>query len=217
MSEHERDPEVDFAAGPKNQTTQHAPQTDVPTMGNAALSQLLAQRVDREDLRSQGAGPLDEDIGAKISSAIGGGAPLDAATKVDMESHLGVDLSAVRIHTDSTADSLSRSVQAEAFTTGTDVFFSSGAYQAGSTDGRRLLGHELTHVVQQSTGDAGEGGRVSHPDDPHEREAKAVGDAIASSPVASVDRAATEELQESSTFAGVQREEAEEFEEDGAS
>lgn len=146
-------------------------------VGNRAFSQL----VDRSAIRSQGAGPLDPEIGGEIQAARGGGAQLDDSTRADMEGHLGVDLSAVRVHTDSNADALSRSVQAEAFTTGTDVFFKSGNYSPGSTDGRRLLAHELTHVVQQSTGTAGGGGEVSHPDDPHEVEAKAVGDEVAAS------------------------------------
>ena len=73
----------------------------------------------------------------------------------DMESHLGADLSGVRVHTDGNADRLNRSVQAEAFTSGSDVYFKSGKYSPESSDGRKLLAHELTHVVQQGTGQTG--------------------------------------------------------------
>ncbi len=160
-------------------------------LGNRSLAALVDRvtgvgrvaGVDRVAGFSQGAGPLDPDIATEIDSARTGGMPLPDPTRVDMEHHLGVDLSAVRVHADARADRLSRSVQAEAFTTGTDIFFSQGAYRPSTTDGRRMLGHELTHVVQQTTGAVGGESRVSHPGDPHEIEAARVGDAIASSPM----------------------------------
>lgn len=88
---------------------------------------------------------------------------------------LGADLNGVRVHTDARADMLSRSLNAEAFTVGRDVFFRQGAYAPGSGEGRKLLTHELTHVAQQ-------GGtqpsiarksnlRVGPADDAYEREA----------------------------------------------
>lgn len=166
-----------------------------PILPNSALSRMLG-RVDRAATRSQGAGPLNDEIAADITAARGGGHSLEDSTRADMEGHLGVDLSSVRVHTDGVADTLSRSVQAEAFTTGTDVFFRNGAYQPGSTDGRRLLAHELTHVVQQSTGSVGRAGEVSHPDDPHEREASAVADGVASAAPAVHREATDEELDE---------------------
>jgi hypothetical protein len=90
----------------------------------------------------------------------------------------------VRVHADSRGDTLSRSVQADAFTTGSDVFFRSGRYAPSSSDGRKLLAHELTHVVQQSSGSVGAESRVSHPDDHHEREASAVADSVTTSAAA---------------------------------
>src|SRR4030095_4569821 len=88
------------------------------------------------------------------------------------------DLSPVRVHTDGAAATLNRAVQAEAFTTGTDIFFAPGRYDPSSSAGRGLLAHELTHVVQQSSGAGGPGGTVSHPDDPAELEAAAVADQV---------------------------------------
>lgn len=167
--------------------SQPAEQAYLPqTVGNAAFGQLVggsAPAAQRAADASQGAGPLDPEIGQEIGRARGGGSPLPEPVQADMQTNLGADLSSVRVHTDAKADALSRSVQAEAFTTGTDVFFRSGAYTPESTSGRRLLAHELTHVVQQSSGQV-EGGMVSHPDDAHEVEARAVGDAVASAPVA---------------------------------
>lgn len=133
----------------------------------------------RRALRSQGAGPLDPEIGEAIEARRGAGSPLPEPVRAEMEGHLGVDLSAVRVHTDSAAASLNRSVQAEAFTTGPDVFFAPGRFDPSSSAGRGLLAHELTHVVQQSAGAGGPGGTVSHPDDPAELEAAAVGEHVA--------------------------------------
>lgn len=188
-----------------------APPSAAPTplhsrVGNRAFREI----VQRATMKTQGAGPLDPEIGEEIRSAQGGGRALDDATRVDMESHLGVDLSAVRVHDDANADALNRSVQAEAFTTGTDVFFKSGAFSPGSSDGRRLLAHELTHVVQQSSGMTDGAGEVSHPDDPHEVEARSVGDAVAASPVGTLDRSA--ESVEGEAGPELQRQEEEEEE-----
>jgi Domain of unknown function (DUF4157) len=146
--------------------------------GNAAVTRLVRQ-VRRTELDSQGAGPLDPEIGAEIEAARGGGSPLADPVRSEMEHHFGLDLGAVRLHTGSTAATLSRSVQAEAFTTGTDIFLGGGSPDAASSAGRELLAHELTHVVQQSTGAGGEAATVSHPHDPAEVQARAVGRAVA--------------------------------------
>jgi hypothetical protein len=67
-----------------------------------------------------------------------------------MESSFGADFSGVRVHADAQSDTLNQSLNARAFTTGQDVFFRQGAYSPGSSGGRELLAHELTHVVQQN-------------------------------------------------------------------
>jgi len=66
-----------------------------------------------------------------------------------MESGFGPSFGEVRIHRDATADKLTRSVQAKAFTTGKDIFFQRGEYNPGSSADNDLLAHELTHTVQQ--------------------------------------------------------------------
>lgn len=142
--------------------------------GNAAFSRF----VQRFASGGAGAGPLDPEIGAAIDTERGGGSPLPDSVSADLGSQFGVDFGAVRVHTDEQADVLSRSVQAAAFTTGTDIFFSRGSYDPGSPAGRELLAHELTHVVQQSAGLGGEG-RVSHPDDGAEVQARQVARMVA--------------------------------------
>lgn len=86
---------------------------------------------------------------ADLRSELGGGSALPSKVAKSMGESLGADFSGVRIHTDARAASLANRFAAKAFTVGSDVFFSKGAYQPDSPDGRKLLAHELVHVVQQ--------------------------------------------------------------------
>jgi len=91
------------------------------------------------------------DVDSGIRAITGGGRPLNAETRSFMEERLGHDFTRVRIHTDDSAARTSRSLQAHAFTVGNDIAFAAGQYQPSSGSGRRLLAHELTHVVQQGS------------------------------------------------------------------
>jgi hypothetical protein len=93
---------------------------------------------------------VSQELETRINAARSSGQPLTESARASLESHLQRDLSHVRIHTDAEADKLSQHLEAKAFTTGQDVFFRDGAYQPGSEIGKNLLGHEMTHVVQQS-------------------------------------------------------------------
>ena len=109
------------------------------------------------------------------------GAPLGGETRDFMESRLGADFGDVRVHTDSKASESARSVQAHAYTVGNDVVFQSGKYEPESDSGKRMLAHELTHVVQQRSGPvagtAAPGGiKVSHPSDAFEQAAESSAD-----------------------------------------
>lgn len=108
-----------------------------------------------------------------------GGKALDPGTRSSMESAFGADFGSVRVHTDSAASKLSRSMQATAFTHGSDIYFSEGTYTPGSDSGSHLLAHELTHVVQRQQGrDTGgvsaSGTTIGKANDPLEAEAEAV-------------------------------------------
>ncbi|WP_197285210.1 DUF4157 domain-containing protein [Planktothricoides sp. SR001] len=96
-------------------------------------------------------GPASQDLESSINRAKGGGQPLDAGLQQSMGQAMGADFSGVRVHTDSSANNLSQSIQAKAFTTGQDVFFAQGQYDPGSKDGQELIAHELTHTIQQSS------------------------------------------------------------------
>jgi hypothetical protein len=79
----------------------------------------------------------------------GTGRPLDSATRAFFEPRFGVNFGQVRVHTNDAAAQASARLNARAFTLGNGVYFGASAYQPATREGRRLLAHELTHVVQQ--------------------------------------------------------------------
>lgn len=95
---------------------------------------------------------------AGLAERAGDGYRLPAAVRERLESSLGANLSAVRIHTGPEADTMARALRADAFTCGSEVFFRDGAYRPGTRAGLRLLVHEIAHVLQQARGQVGAGG-----------------------------------------------------------
>ncbi len=93
---------------------------------------------------------------AEIATLPYSGMPLSAAERSFFEPRFGHDFSNVRIHTDAQASHLAQELNAEAFTVGPDIAFAAGAYAPGTTEGQHLIAHELTHVVQQTTGGVGQ-------------------------------------------------------------
>lgn len=112
----------------------------------------------------------------------GSGNSLDMGTRSLMESRFGQDFSHVRLHTDDAAAEAARLVQAQAFTTGRDIYFGRNRYQPQTREGQKLLAHELTHTIQQ--GEAGSGLQtasvLSAPGDRYEQEADVIADAVMS-------------------------------------
>jgi hypothetical protein len=78
------------------------------------------------------------------------GIPLDSATRAFFEPRFGHDFSRVRVHTDQRAGEAAKELDARAFTHGTDIAFGPGQYVPNTAQGRHLIAHELTHVVQQA-------------------------------------------------------------------
>jgi len=74
---------------------------------------------------------------------------LDPETQAFFEARFGQGLSRVRVHTDARASESARAVNALAYTVGRDIVFAPGRFAPGANEGRRLLAHELAHVVQQ--------------------------------------------------------------------
>ena len=106
---------------------------------------LQAKSVQSSDTRQIAAPPIVHEVLASP------GQLLDEATRVFMEPRFGHDFSQVRVHADAKAAESSRAVNALAYTVGRDVVFGTGQYAPHTSEGRRLLAHELTHVLQQST------------------------------------------------------------------
>jgi len=78
------------------------------------------------------------------------GEPLDSTTRAFFEPRFGHDFSQVRVHNDVRAVKSARAVNALSYTVGKDVVFNEGQYFPNSSEGKRLIAHELTHVIQQS-------------------------------------------------------------------
>ena len=77
------------------------------------------------------------------------GAPMPAPLRASADQAFGADFSNVRIHGDARAQSWAEQLHARAFTVGADIYFGAGQFRPQTQDGRRLIAHELTHVVQQ--------------------------------------------------------------------
>lgn len=141
--------------------------------GNAATAGLVAQREEVADVVS------------------GGGQPLPAQVRHEMETRMGHDFSDVRVHHDAAADASATAMRARAYTVGTNIVFQRDAFNPTSFAGRKLIAHELTHVVQQRHGpvsgtDIGGGVKVSDPADRFEREAEATAHEVMSQPLPEV-------------------------------
>lgn len=152
----ERAPVAPPAPAPRPMPRRRVPPPDpVPTTTPAALIEAtdMTSRIRRTtDPIGPAGGPVPSTSTRIIEAARGQGAPLPAPLRARMESGFGLSLADVRIHTDDRAGHVSRDLGAQAFTTGSDVFFGAGEFRPGSSSGLRLLAHELAHTVQQSAG-----------------------------------------------------------------
>jgi hypothetical protein len=98
---------------------------------------------------SGGAGPMTEDLSRQIAAERGRGNALGEGVRDKMSAAFGADFSGVRIHTDAAAVLLAKTLNAQAFTVGSDIFFGENKFAPGSRSGEHLLAHELAHTVQQ--------------------------------------------------------------------
>ncbi len=96
-----------------------------------------------------GGSAVTPDMERGIHQSLQGGVPLPKSERDFFEPRLGADLSNVKVHTDSQASKSAQDLQAHAYTVGSDIAFAPGKYEPGSSAGRKLMAHELTHVIQQ--------------------------------------------------------------------
>ncbi len=92
---------------------------------------------------------------SQLGSTGNGGTSLPVETRGFMEHAFSTDFAGVRIHTDSDASAMAESIQAKAFTYGEDIYFNAGGFNPQTDEGKELLAHELTHVIQQRNGIGG--------------------------------------------------------------
>ena len=107
---------------------------------------------EEEQLQRKEVEKSDEELEAPsiVSDALGsGGNPLDDNSRSFMENRFGYDFSNVKIHADAVAGKSAQSINALAYTSGNNIVFNEGQYSPGTESGKRLLAHELTHVLQQ--------------------------------------------------------------------
>jgi hypothetical protein len=94
---------------------------------------------------------IDPGIENHIQSIRGRGNPLSENERAFFEPRFGYDFGSVRVHTYAEANRMAKAINAQAFTIGHDIAFAPGQYSPETEDGKRLLAHEFTHVVQQNT------------------------------------------------------------------
>jgi hypothetical protein len=155
------------------------------TIGNKAVQRMIASQktvspaAEGYEQRFPATLSIDQVVGRGLNTL---GHPLGRDTREFMENKFGFDFGDVRIHNDSHAAESSEAINANAYTIGQDIVFGAGKYFPGSSEGKKLIAHELTHVVQQSqVPSTSEEPVVSHPQEPSEQEAEQVASHIVSS------------------------------------
>lgn len=128
----------------------------IQTTSSFYIYPLVRQKVSEEDQElvqtkeTTGQAPeISPDLHTKIIALRVGGQPLPASTRAFFEPRFGFDFSQIRVHVSPSAAETARAVNAQAYTIGKDVIFAAGQYSPETPSGKRLLAHELTHVVQQ--------------------------------------------------------------------
>ena len=104
----------------------------------------------------QGSNPGNSEASSMIQNVTGSsGQPLGTGTQAFFGSRFGHDFSSVRVHTNTPAAASAERLSARAYTTGSNVVFAKGQYAPETNTGKKLLAHELTHVLQQRNQDKG--------------------------------------------------------------
>jgi hypothetical protein len=125
---------------------QRIPEQDKPPKG------VIQSKASQQAAEGEGGREVNEDLGSRLSRRKGGGNFMSGQVRAFVESRMQYDFSKVRVHTDNEAARMNKELGARAFTHDWDIYFGVGQYSPLSIEGKRLLAHELTHVVQQTGG-----------------------------------------------------------------
>lgn len=150
------EPQPSLEIGPANDAFEKEADriaAQVMTGGPASQPTPLSSRAQRAPQPADVAGAAN--AGAAWQPGTGEGTALDGGVRRDMERQFGRDFSQVRVHTDGRAAGAATALRAQAYTLGSHIVFAAGKYSPQAPSGRRLLAHELTHVVQQQAAPAG--------------------------------------------------------------
>jgi hypothetical protein len=131
----------------------HAPAAASAPVETHDLVLALQQRIGNQATMAA----LGERAPAVDAAIAGGGRPLDAPVRREMEQRFNEHFDQVRVHTDDRAARSARSLDAKAYTVGHDIAFGEGRFSPQSSEGKHLLAHELAHVVQQGRADRSPG------------------------------------------------------------
>lgn len=129
----------------KEEPVQLRPLKITPLVQRQPVEEEILQTKETRDRASE----VELDIEARISELKGAGQPLPKSVRAFFEPRFGYDFSQVMVHADARAAELARAVKAKAFTMGRNIVFGAGRYSPGTSSGKKLLAHELTHMVQQ--------------------------------------------------------------------
>lgn len=131
-----------------------SPQDAEELEADAVANEIVSGGKIRRKMSQRGSGSSGIAVSSQMESQLsrlqGGGQQMPSGLQSMMEKGFGRDLSQVRLHTDSDAATMSSSIQAKAFTLGNDIYFNQGQYSPETTEGQKLVAHEVTHVVQEN-------------------------------------------------------------------
>lgn len=159
-----RMPETGRREGLQRQTTEQRERPEDETVQLKAADVLSRPKLEEDDERKKRTeeGPpvqakeqagktpsVPSNVESQVASMRGGGEPLPDAARAFFEPRFGQDLSRVRVHQGGRAADSARALEARAYTSGHDIVFGAGEYSPETSEGKRLLAHELTHVMQQ--------------------------------------------------------------------
>jgi myosin heavy subunit len=150
----EEEEPVQMQYDPLSPRLQRAKEEEEPVQMMEGEEEEVQMQEEEEEVQMKaeaGGSTAGQHLSSRIQSSAGKGRPLPGKTRAEMENAFGVGFDGVNVHTDAEAVQMNKALGAQAFTHGKDVYFNSGKYRPESAEGKRLLAHELTHVVQQSS------------------------------------------------------------------